>query len=586
MQQLHLVGVTTDSEHLIFSARTGAKSGGFLVPVDDDLVQALGAVFEQRRSSGAEVPVLDVPGAEEPAPTRPDRPQSLLSPREIQARLRAGRTVGQVAREAAVEEEWVERFAAPVLAEQRRIVDAVIDRVYDRPRRGPSAEPLRLAVRWNLADRGIRLTDDEYDARWSAFNVTGSRWAVVFEFVSRKRVQHAEWEIDLEDGELVARNRLASDLAYVEPGRRRRPVMLPPPGAAAAEAVGSSGTATRSARTTKRSAATAKSSAATAKSSTPRPKAAAARAAKPAAKKAAARRATPNRPSVKKSAAAEAAARRATPNRPSVKKSAAAEAAAKRATPNRTSAKKSAAAEAAARKAAPRPKAATARAKAAGGQKVPDKRRAARKTGPRSASRAASPAPPSGLPMQRPPAPAPSSGPDELARRRLALARGDAVEPSRIRPSRAGEAPAVPGGPARGLQAATTVSALAGVPADDSAGRQARRDARAARRSEAVPGDEPARATRPSGAMPTEEPAPATRRSEAAAGEEQALATDPSGPIPKVEARPVTIRAPRADLVEGGTSRSGDRVVVQSERALRPAQPAAIPRGRLGRRAR
>ncbi|HEX2849886.1 MAG TPA: septation protein SepH, partial [Acidimicrobiales bacterium] len=251
MQQLHLVGVTTDNGHLIFSTRKGAKSGGFLVPLDEQLVQTLGDALERRKDAGDDVDVPEILASEPPAP-RPERPQSLLTPREIQARLRAGRTVAQVAREAAVGEDWIGRFAAPVLAEQRRIVDAVLDRVYDKPRRGPSAEPLRLAVRWNLADRGIRLTDDEYSDRWSAFNVTASRWGLVFEFVSRKRVHRAEWEIELTDGVLLARNRLASDLGYVEPGRRRRPVLTPAPGAAPAPAGEPDGAAPARATRTRR----------------------------------------------------------------------------------------------------------------------------------------------------------------------------------------------------------------------------------------------------------------------------------------------------------------------------------------------
>ena len=41
MQDLHLVGFTTDRRHLIFSARRGAKSGSFLVPVDEELVSVV-----------------------------------------------------------------------------------------------------------------------------------------------------------------------------------------------------------------------------------------------------------------------------------------------------------------------------------------------------------------------------------------------------------------------------------------------------------------------------------------------------------------------------------------------------------------
>ena len=36
MQQLHLVGVTTDHDSLIFSVRKGAKSGSFVLSLDED----------------------------------------------------------------------------------------------------------------------------------------------------------------------------------------------------------------------------------------------------------------------------------------------------------------------------------------------------------------------------------------------------------------------------------------------------------------------------------------------------------------------------------------------------------------------
>ena len=36
MQQLHLVGFTTDHEGLIFSARKGAKTGSFVLKLDRD----------------------------------------------------------------------------------------------------------------------------------------------------------------------------------------------------------------------------------------------------------------------------------------------------------------------------------------------------------------------------------------------------------------------------------------------------------------------------------------------------------------------------------------------------------------------
>src|SRR5204862_673980 len=51
------------------------------------------------------------------------RPQSALTPREIQARLRSGFSIAQVAAEAGVGQDWVARFAAPILAEQQQVLE-------------------------------------------------------------------------------------------------------------------------------------------------------------------------------------------------------------------------------------------------------------------------------------------------------------------------------------------------------------------------------------------------------------------------------------------------------------------------------
>ena len=46
MQQLHLVGFTTDLQGLIFSARRGAKSGSFVVQLDQKLVETIAEARE------------------------------------------------------------------------------------------------------------------------------------------------------------------------------------------------------------------------------------------------------------------------------------------------------------------------------------------------------------------------------------------------------------------------------------------------------------------------------------------------------------------------------------------------------------
>ena len=278
MQQLHLVGFTTDLEGLILSPRKGAKSVGYMLALDEQLLDSIEDA--QRLRDDRDAPLSELVQRDESSGDAPSeavvvrrrpKPQSELTPREIQARLRAGSTVDSVAREAGVDREWVLRFAAPIVAEQGRVVEQAQRLTFVKNRVGPSSQPLGTSVQWNLAEKGIHLSDEEYDAGWRAFNLHGTTWAVRFAFTSRRRAHEAQWEVDLRESRLTSRNRLASELAYVEPGRPRR---WPTP----AEATGGRGDASSKAPAKKASAA--KKAASTRKGAGRATKAAAASAAK------------------------------------------------------------------------------------------------------------------------------------------------------------------------------------------------------------------------------------------------------------------------------------------------------------------
>jgi hypothetical protein len=208
VQKLHLVGFTTDHKSLILSARRGARSGGFVLEVDDDVAEAVAAALEV----AGEVEVVEEAALEELAPPRP---QSALSVRELQARLRLGHTVESVAAEAGVDVEWVARFAAPVLAEQMRVIDATRNATFHRSRLGPSALRLGASVYRNLAAKGLTTPTDELDRGWATRQIAEGRWLVTFSYVSRGRKQQATWELDLRSGEVRATDRLGADLAFV-----------------------------------------------------------------------------------------------------------------------------------------------------------------------------------------------------------------------------------------------------------------------------------------------------------------------------------------------------------------------------------
>jgi hypothetical protein len=230
VQKLHLVGFTSDREGLVFSARKGTKTGRFVIPVDDELVASVQEA--QRVRNGSEPERRTRVGREGGEAEAAPRAESMLTPREIQARVRAGWSIDDVAKEAGVDAEWVERFAVPVLAEQELAVQRAQELVYSKPRLGQSAQPLRTSVLWNVLDKGLRIVPDEFDAHWSAYQRADGTWAVRFRYVSRGRVQEAEWDVDFDAGQLTSCNALASRLAYVARGRRRHaPVVEEAPAA-------------------------------------------------------------------------------------------------------------------------------------------------------------------------------------------------------------------------------------------------------------------------------------------------------------------------------------------------------------------
>jgi hypothetical protein len=215
MHDLQLVGFTTDRRGLILRSATGARRESFVVPITAELVAAItemaGADGEPDEELVVPEPVAEVEPVEA-------RPTSQLSVRDIQARLRAGEPTRRVAAEAGVDEEWIERFAPPVRAEQQRIVERALECRLQRARSGPSAVPLRRAVGMAMADKGIAFTVAAFDAAWSSHLLGHDRWAVEFTYRHRGKDRTAGWVFDAATGELSTADRTAAQLGYVAGG--------------------------------------------------------------------------------------------------------------------------------------------------------------------------------------------------------------------------------------------------------------------------------------------------------------------------------------------------------------------------------
>src|SRR5256714_4439269 len=232
MPKLHVVGITPDHRGLVLSEHARAKRGDMVLEIDDRLLEAIDKAQRLRRyDEGRRLESNALPTKRELA-NGDTTVAGRLSPRDIQQRLRAGETVTALARSSGTDEAWIRRFAAPVLAEKAIVIERARSITFTKRGVGPSAAALGPAVAANVIDRGVPLTLPDLEAGWSAYQHPEGGWHVTFTFPLRGRRQTAEWEIDLASGELTARNKLAGELAWREPGKRLpvpKPAKAPPP---------------------------------------------------------------------------------------------------------------------------------------------------------------------------------------------------------------------------------------------------------------------------------------------------------------------------------------------------------------------
>ena len=173
---LRLVAVTPERSHLVLE---DSDSRQFRVPVDERLANAL-------RS---------------PERARPDGPrrdgqleialESQLTPREIQARVRAGQSVDEVAAVAGISLDRVERYAGPVLAERAHVVEQAQAAPARRATAG-TAPALAELVDARLAEQKV-ATDS---VTWDAWRGDDDRWTVRLSYLGGGRQRVASWVFD------------------------------------------------------------------------------------------------------------------------------------------------------------------------------------------------------------------------------------------------------------------------------------------------------------------------------------------------------------------------------------------------------
>jgi hypothetical protein len=172
VRELRAVRVSDDGKEILLTETPGtqaaapAPDSGFLLQADDRLRAML-----------------------RPRPTVAEtRPESALSPREIQARLRAGDTAEEVAEVAGIPVARVARYEAPIAAERVRIVDEVRRATAPGPHRVSPGRQLGAVVDDRLADDGL----DPVLAQWLARRRVDGTWLVTVDLADH----HAEWSWD------------------------------------------------------------------------------------------------------------------------------------------------------------------------------------------------------------------------------------------------------------------------------------------------------------------------------------------------------------------------------------------------------
>ncbi|MGZ4516772.1 MAG: septation protein SepH [Mycobacteriaceae bacterium] len=200
MRALRVIGL--DADGLSVVCEDSERNEKFLVRADDKLRAA--ARGDLTRLGQIEIEL-----------------ESQLRPRDIQARIRSGATVEQVAAIAGVPESRVERFAYPVLLERSRAAE-VAQGGHPLRHDGPTVLTLTEIVADALALRGQDLTD----ATWDAWRGEDSRWVVQLCWKTGRSDNKAHWRFQpgAHGGTVTALDDPAADLIDPEPTRPLRTI--------------------------------------------------------------------------------------------------------------------------------------------------------------------------------------------------------------------------------------------------------------------------------------------------------------------------------------------------------------------------
>jgi hypothetical protein len=206
MRVLRFVGPGDDADHLIVETTDGGEQ--FLLELDGAIRAAVG-------------PDLPRPASTEPQPEAVPEiaPDTAISPREIQMRVRAGAQPQQLADDHAMTLDKVLRFAGPVLAERTRISDEARRAKARRSTTEGQIVVFGEAVEERFAAHGI----DPATIAWDAYRRDDGQWIVTASWVGGATERVAEWVFHLAGRTVTPLDDTAADLLSDRPIRSSSP---------------------------------------------------------------------------------------------------------------------------------------------------------------------------------------------------------------------------------------------------------------------------------------------------------------------------------------------------------------------------
>jgi DUF3071 family protein len=208
MQELRFVAVSEDGRYAVLAVP--GRSARFTLPIDERLRAV--ALGQTSRLAQYEIEV-----------------ESPLRPKEIQARIRAGETVEEIADAAGIAVERVRWFEGPVLAERAYMADQAQLASVRRPGDAiPSSPGPRLGE--IVTERLKVFGADPEEAQWDARKLGDGSWLVQLTFITGGRLHNAEWNFDPRRRHVVPADDNASRMSL--PGGEPPMPAAPPPGEA------------------------------------------------------------------------------------------------------------------------------------------------------------------------------------------------------------------------------------------------------------------------------------------------------------------------------------------------------------------